>query len=68
MAEVTAEDLVHYAGLRDELTAALKAHGSTLFEAKSTAPHTGLVNQGATCYLVRVTAGGRMHVAPCAHV
>jgi hypothetical protein len=50
---VTAEELSLFLRLKDELASALKENGSGLFDEKTCKPFTGLVNQGATCYMVR---------------
>ncbi len=49
---VSEDELSHFNALREELEATVKEKGSSFFEPKTCAPFTGLVNQGATCYLV----------------
>jgi uncharacterized UBP type Zn finger protein len=55
MDPVSAEELSLFNTLREELEATVKDKGSSFFEPKTCAPFTGLVNQGATCYLVSET-------------
>ena len=53
-ASVSETELNTFYTLKDQLNEALKKYGSSLFEEKTTPPYAGLVNQGATCYLVRI--------------
>jgi hypothetical protein len=52
-AAVGSDDVALYIAQRDRLSAALRQHGSQHFEPRTCPPHSGLTNQGATCYLVR---------------
>ncbi len=54
MEPVTPEELALFHELKDDLVAAVKQHGAALFTEKTCPPFAGLVNQGATCYLVSV--------------
>ena len=46
-----AEQLRRFRESREELEGYLKKHGSACFNKRSSTDYTGLLNQGATCYM-----------------